>query len=186
MLQREWLQNSAKRTHYTCFSSFACVPLYLSDCLSKYVQLVLNKMCCYIYAFGRHFYTKLPILPSSCTFFIIHAFYENQTNLGAARDCLNFTVWATSSADPILLGVLCKTVSLAEEGGRGGVIIDETHLSAFHSISNRAHGKRLRNSISSVVHDFFFFFFMQETVRRSRYMIWLTFYVERVTAHCIK
>ncbi len=27
---------------------------------------------------------------------------------------------------------------------------------------------------------------MQETVRRSRYMIWLTIYVERVTAHHIK
>ncbi len=55
-------------------------------------------------------------------------------------------------------------------GGGGGGIIDETHLSAFHSISNRAHGKRLRNSIFSVVHDFFVFF-MQETVRCSRYMI---------------
>ncbi len=44
----------------------------------------------------------------------------------------------------------CVTV---EEGG-GGERIDETHLSAFHSISNRAHGKRLRNSISSVVRDF--------------------------------
>ncbi len=33
---------------------------------------------------------------------------------------------------------------------------------------------------------FVFFCLMQETVRHSRYMIWRTFYVERVTAHHIK
>ncbi len=32
----------------------------------------------------------------------------------------------------------------------------------------------------------FFWGLMQETVRRSRYMIWLTFYIERVRAHRIK
>ncbi len=52
---------------------------------------------------------------------------------------------AGDSADPRLLGALRKTVS----GGGGGVRMDETHLSMFHSISNRARGKRSRNSISS-------------------------------------
>ncbi len=33
---------------------------------------------------------------------------------------------------------------------------------------------------------FFFFCLMQETVLRSRYMIWLSFYLERVRAHRIK
>ncbi len=44
-------------------------------------------------------------------------------------------------------------------GGGGGM--DETHLSVFHSVSNRARGKRSRNSISSVAHisSHFFFFF---------------------------
>ncbi len=78
-------------------------------------------------------------------------------------------------------------------GGGGGVgcswdeRMDETHLSMFHSVSNRAHGKRSR-SISSVHSDFFvcLFFLMQETAWRSRYMIWLTFYVESVKAHRIK
>ncbi len=32
---------------------------------------------------------------------------------------------------------------------------------------------------------FFFFCLMQETVQRSRYMIWLTFYVDYVRAHWI-
>ncbi len=44
-------------------------------------------------------------------------------------------------------------------GGGGGVGLgmvwdermDETHLSVFHSVSNRAHRKRSRNSISSAV-----------------------------------
>ncbi len=61
------------------------------------------------------------------------------------------------SADPRLLGALRKTVLPAEGGG--GVCVDErmdeTHLSAFHSISNHAHGKRLTNSISSVAQFFF-------------------------------
>ncbi len=30
--------------------------------------------------------------------------------------------------------------------------MDETHLSVFHYVSNRARGKRSRNSISSVAH----------------------------------
>ncbi len=49
-----------------------------------------------------------------------------------------------------------------------------THLSVFHSISNRAHEKRSRNSISSAAQDAFNTFFFcheQETVRHPRYMI---------------
>ncbi len=40
--------------------------------------------------------------------------------------------------------------------------MDEMHLSVFHSVSNRARGRRSRNSISSVAYafnSFFFFFF---------------------------
>ncbi len=62
------------------------------------------------------------------------------------------------SADPRLLGALRKTVS----GWGGGMRMDEMHLSVFHSVSNRAHGKRSRNSISSAARissRFFFFFF---------------------------
>ncbi len=48
-----------------------------------------------------------------------------------------------------------------------------THLSVFHSVSNRAHEKRSRNSISSPAQDAFntFFCHEEETVRHSRYMI---------------
>ncbi len=53
---------------------------------------------------------------------------------------------SVGSADPRPLGTLRKTVS----GGGGGGGMDETHLSMFHSVSNRARGKRSRNSISSV------------------------------------
>ncbi len=69
----------------------------------------------------------------------------------------------TNSADPRLLGALCKTVSGGGGGGGGGggVRMDETHLSVFHSVSNRARGKRSRNSISSAarISSRFFFFF---------------------------
>ncbi len=33
--------------------------------------------------------------------------------------------------------------------GGGGVVMNETHLSVFHSVSNRARGKHSRNSFSS-------------------------------------
>ncbi len=63
--------------------------------------------------------------------------------------------------------------------------MDETHLSVFHSVSNRSCRKRLRN-FSSAAWYTHFFCLMQESVRRSRYMIWPTFYVERVRVHRIK
>ncbi len=61
----------------------------------------------------------------------------------------------TVSADPRLLGALRK-----KKGG--GVVerMDETHLSVFHSVSNRAHGKRSRNSISSASRYAFNSFFL--------------------------
>ncbi len=52
---------------------------------------------------------------------------------------------SSSSDDPRLLGALRKTVS------RGGERTDVTDLSVFHSISNPAHGKRSRNSISCFI-----------------------------------
>ncbi len=65
--------------------------------------------------------------------------------------------------------------------------MDETHLSVFHSVSNRARGKRSRNSISSAAHINSLFFLV-------RARDWTTFtlhdladfYVESVTAHHIK
>ncbi len=85
------------------------------------------------------------------------------------------------SADPRLQGALRKTVLPAGGGGvgwgGGGERMDETHLSVFHSVLNHAHGKRLRNSLfcGSVHFQLVFFFLKQETVRHSRYMIWLIF-----------
>ncbi len=100
-----------------------------------------------------------------------------------------FAVYAherVSSADPRLLGALRKTVSPVLPaggggGGSGGVErMDETHLSVLHSLSNRAHWKCSRNSLfrGSVLFQLIFilfFFLKQETVRHSRYMIWLIF-----------
>ncbi len=63
--------------------------------------------------------------------------------------------------------------------------MDETHLSVFHSISNRARERRSRNSISSryAFNSFFFFFFSNKRL----YDIHVTrFYIESVTAHRIK
>ncbi len=68
------------------------------------------------------------------------------------------------SADPRLLGALRKTVC-------GGGRMNEMHFSVFHLVSNRAHGKRSRNSLFRCSVRFFFFFLKQETVRHSRYMI---------------
>ncbi len=70
----------------------------------------------------------------------------------------------THSADPRLLGALRKTVS---GGGGDGVGMDETHLSVFHSVSNRARGKRSRSSISSVarISSRFCFFVLSKSKR---------------------
>ncbi len=87
------------------------------------------------------------------------------------------------SADPRLLGALCKTVSPA--GGRGGCWgMDETHLSVLHSVSNRARGRRSRNSISSRYAFSSFFFFSQ--TRDCTTSTLQDFYIESVTAHRIK
>ncbi len=71
--------------------------------------------------------------------------------------------------------------------------MDETHLSMFHSVSNRARGKCSRNSISSqyAFNSFFcFVFFCLEPLTRDCTTFTLhdlaDFYVERVTAHRIK
>ncbi len=55
-------------------------------------------------------------------------------------------------------------------GGNGGdgwrMRMDETHLSVFHSVSNRARGKRSRNSISSAARiSSRFFFFLSKNKR---------------------
>ncbi len=45
--------------------------------------------------------------------------------------------------------------------------MDETHLSVFHTVSNRARGKRSRNSISSAarISSRFFGFFLSKSKR---------------------
>ncbi len=51
--------------------------------------------------------------------------------------------------------------------------MDETHLSVFHSISNRAHGKFSRNSISSTVKVYAFnsFFYVSRALVKRLYDI---------------
>ncbi len=66
-------------------------------------------------------------------------------------------------ADPRLLGPLRKNYV----GGGGGVrvVMTETHLSVFHSVSNRARRKFSRNSISSTArYAFNMFFFSSRTL----------------------
>ncbi len=65
-----------------------------------------------------------------------------------------------TSADPRLLGALRKTVS----GGGVWLRMDETHLSVFHSVSNRA--RVSRNSISSAARiSSRFLFFLSKSKR---------------------
>ncbi len=63
----------------------------------------------------------------------------------------------------------------AESGER----MDETHLSAFHPVSNRAHGKRLRNC-RLYLPEFFFL----SHARDNDFDLYD--HVERVTAHRFK
>ncbi len=76
-------------------------------------------------------------------------------------------------ADPRLLEALRKT----ENCGGLDERMDEMHLSVFHSVSNRTHRKRSRNSISSVAIRFELVFvflpraLVKKTVRYSRYII---------------
>ncbi len=66
-------------------------------------------------------------------------------------------------------------------------MLDETHLSVFHSVLNRAHGKRTRDSISYVAWYAFFFFFVSTRDCMTFTLHDLTdLYVESVTAHRIK
>ncbi len=90
---------------------------------------------------------------------------------------------ATSSADPRLLGALRKNVSLPEcvcvcvclFWGWGGVLGWKNGWNAFVRVSLRL--ELFRGSVHS---------FLWRSVWRSRYMILLTFYVERVRKHRIK
>ncbi len=66
--------------------------------------------------------------------------------------------------------------------GRGWM--DETYLSVFHSSSNRACGRRSRNSISSRYAFNSFFFFFQ--TRDCTTFTLQDFYIESMTAHRIK
>ncbi len=90
-----------------------------------------------------------------------------------------------TSADPRLLGALRKTVFGV---GCWNERLDEMHLSVFHSISNHAHGKRLRNSISFLAGYAFNLLFL---VRVRDYTTFKSHdlavsYVERVTAYHIQ
>ncbi len=61
--------------------------------------------------------------------------------------------------------------------------MDEMHLTLFHSVLNRAHWKRLKNSISSAA----WYAFSRARDCTTFMLHDLTdFYIERVTAHCIK
>ncbi len=62
--------------------------------------------------------------------------------------------------------------------------MEETHLSVFHSVSNRAHG-RPRKSISSVRFQLVFFVRARDCMTFTLHDL-ADFYVESVTAHCIK
>ncbi len=63
------------------------------------------------------------------------------------------------------------------------VVMNETHLSVFHSVSERAHGKRSRNSVSSAGSLCFQFFFLSQARDFTTFTLHdLThFYVERAT-----
>ncbi len=84
-------------------------------------------------------------------------------------------IFVNSSADPRLLGPYTKLYH-RRGVGVGGVVgcnvvigmkewMKLTHLSVFHSISNRAHEKRSRNSISSPAQDAFNTFFFVTSKR---------------------
>ncbi len=69
--------------------------------------------------------------------------------------------------------------------GGGGERTDEMHLSVFHSVSNRAHGKRSRNCLFSGSVRFQLFFFFWHCMTFTLHDL-TNFYVERVTVHRIK
>ncbi len=77
-----------------------------------------------------------------------------------------------------------------QRGGGGGERMDETHLSVFHSILNRANGKHSRNRFSSLFHGsgVLCFIFLSHARDCTTFTLHdLTdFYIERVTVHCIK
>ncbi len=64
------------------------------------------------------------------------------------------------------------------------MVMNETHLSVFYSISKRAHGKSLRNSVSSAARYTFNSFFLSRARDFTTFTLHdLTdFYVERATA----
>ncbi len=66
--------------------------------------------------------------------------------------------------------------------------MDEAHLSVFHSVSNRDHGKRSRNSISSAARYAFNSFFLVRARDCTTFTLHdlADFYVESATAHSIK
>ncbi len=93
---------------------------------------------------------------------------------GGRGQCRSYTSGALRSVSSVVVVV-------------GGVEIDEKHLSVFHSISNRACRKLLRNSISSETRCAFNSFFLSPARDVRIHVTWFDrFYVDWVTAHCIK
>ncbi len=92
--------------------------------------------------------------------------------------------WSDARANPRLLWALRKTVSTWGFGSSGYERMNETLLSVFHSVSNRAHGKRSRNSVSSAACYAFNSFFLSRARDFTIFTLHdLTyFYVERTTA----
>ncbi len=79
--------------------------------------------------------------------------------LSSAKKLQTLKFQELCSADPRLLGPTQYCVG-------GGERMNETHLSVFHSFSNRARGRRSRNSISSSVRFQSFLFLSRAFVKR--------------------
>ncbi len=95
--------------------------------------------------------------------------------------CLKLIVFLLVSANPRLLGALRKTVLPVGVGWKNEWNVFVRVSLHFESRSRKALEKQYL--FWYIRYSFFFFFcLMQETVRCSRYIIWLTFYIERVSA----
>lgn len=159
---RGWLKHNARQAgRHRCFFFFMFECLELHGAPSGFMRLWCSASaafsCC-----GNAFPDSFSI-----TISYISPEGEMHTHQLWTDSEILLVNWAS------MLGYRAHSRCTNREGG-----VCEMTLSAFHSISNSAHGKCSRNrSFHSTVRFQLFLFFglKQETVQHSHYMIWLRF-----------
>ncbi len=117
------------------------------------VFCLLATRCCLPVTLIRTLHKLLHVIPDYSSHHPLHWLHTAATGLPSIV-CVYYSPSDSNFTEPFhvswavpILDFWGPYAKLCRRPGGGGV--DETHLSVFHSVSNRARGRRSRNSISS-------------------------------------